>query len=1109
MSGATIGGVIGGVIGFWVGGPQGAQVGWMIGSAVGGYVDPEKVQGPRLTDAQQQTSRDGIPITWGFGTFPTAGNLIWVQPGPPTEHKKTERVGKGGSVKETTFTYTRSYAIGICRGLLRADGLFDPIAGILMVKRNGKIVYDTRPDDILLALGMSPSDIGLSRAGSAGFLATVRFYLGGETQLPDPTIESWEGVNNAPAHRGLAYMVGVDHDVTRMEGAIDQYEFVVSTGGDVVPGAGGATWLATSGTKMLGSVGGLDWTGPLTDPVATGPRFLYGDGTLLKYSGSEGYYSLDGGDTWAGPISDMSSGHFGAYIGGKFWLSDSPTVRSSTNGISWDSQSVSIFGANTVIGGHPALIVLGDNAGRIKYSTDGGSSWSGVVNVFNGNYVTAIGSDGSIVVAGSSGGQLAWTDDGATWHTIATPFPAQPNNFTGVTRIVAGDNGIWVATSNLLAGADGQTAYSVGGTSWQYATGTLNFFGQDVDYSGGLFVQVGLDGSDGRISTSTDGNNWTGRPNQFDSSGTFTSVVAITCTGTPIPDAPGYTVRPDGSVCGPVVDALDREQVVLATIVADLFRRAGLDSDEYDVSQLTDLVDGYRIASEGGIDSFVAPLMQGYFFDVADWDAKVYCIKRGGASALTLTMDDLAARDGDAIEWERIQEAELLRKVTVGYISPDANFNTTTQVYERRAGTIQAHGESAIGMPIVTDDTSAAQIAEKRTNVAWAETDRGKFCLPTKFTRLTATDVITIEDEDGVLNRVRLMQKEDDSGLLMFESPRDRQSAYTGSVAGVGQLPPTFPGAALIGPTQLVVMNLPVLSEAHDEVGLYIAGRGYFSEWGGAQVQMSTDSGATFQPAAEITVPSVIGYTTSSLTPWVSSEYPSVQTVDVWLPSAPSSVDYATLLRYSNRAALQLDDGTWEVLQYQTVVANGDNSYTLSGLLRGRYNTTPGEATSGATFVLLDSSVQFVRAERWMIGESFDIRAVSYGTDPDAAGIETFDFTTCVSQTEWEPHYVQAERDVSDNINTSCIVRGRLGVETGPYHSKYFTGIRFSYSDGIDTFSYDVSQLPTANLPTAEHEYTVAQQIIDFGGSPSTLDVTVSALNSITGAGPATEAITV
>src|SRR5690606_40350952 len=111
MSGSTSGGNAGGIIGFFVGGPAGAQWGFMIGSAVGAIVDPEKIEGPRLKDASNQTANDGIPRTYGYGRFPSTGNVIWRD--IVKEVKNTES-GKGGP-EVTTYTYTRSYAIEIGR----------------------------------------------------------------------------------------------------------------------------------------------------------------------------------------------------------------------------------------------------------------------------------------------------------------------------------------------------------------------------------------------------------------------------------------------------------------------------------------------------------------------------------------------------------------------------------------------------------------------------------------------------------------------------------------------------------------------------------------------------------------------------------------------------------------------------------------------------------------------------------------------------------------------------------------------------------------------------------------------------------------------------------
>lgn len=197
MSGAQIGGAIGQAVG--------GNIGYVIGSYIGGYIDPTKIRGPRLTDSAAQTSSVGVPLPFGYGVFSTAGNIIWTD--ELKEIVRRRREGKGGTTKTTTYTYTRSYAIGICEG---------PIYGYVQIKRNGKLVYTSDPN-----APVSDKDY------SAKWLQKVTLYYGDEEQMPDSTIEAVVGAGNVAAFRGLAYIVVENDDLTDLAGAIPQYEFVV------------------------------------------------------------------------------------------------------------------------------------------------------------------------------------------------------------------------------------------------------------------------------------------------------------------------------------------------------------------------------------------------------------------------------------------------------------------------------------------------------------------------------------------------------------------------------------------------------------------------------------------------------------------------------------------------------------------------------------------------------------------------------------------------------------------------------------------------------------------------------------------------------------------
>lgn len=163
------------------------------------------IKGNRITDFAQTTATVGIPIPFGYGAFPVDGNIIWA-PLPPKESRTVRRQGKGG-VKQETFTYTLSYAVAFCQG---------PIYGYKWIKRAGKIVYSTDP--------ATPVE---DAAYAAKWADKVEFYFGTRSQLPDSTIESYEGTGQVSAFRNLAYIVVEDDNVTENGGAISPYEACV------------------------------------------------------------------------------------------------------------------------------------------------------------------------------------------------------------------------------------------------------------------------------------------------------------------------------------------------------------------------------------------------------------------------------------------------------------------------------------------------------------------------------------------------------------------------------------------------------------------------------------------------------------------------------------------------------------------------------------------------------------------------------------------------------------------------------------------------------------------------------------------------------------------
>ena len=171
-----------------------------------------------------------------YGTAPVVGNVI--DRGEYVKTIEREQQGKGGPVVETERV-SLTFAIRICEG---------PVAGITRIWEDEKLVYDVRPGSLI------PDD-------SADFFNDVEIYLGNESQLPDPSLETIHGVGTTPAYRGTCYIVFKDKDLTERRGSIPSYRFEVATAADiespdVVPG-----WVIGSilTEERLYSVDGTDW----------------------------------------------------------------------------------------------------------------------------------------------------------------------------------------------------------------------------------------------------------------------------------------------------------------------------------------------------------------------------------------------------------------------------------------------------------------------------------------------------------------------------------------------------------------------------------------------------------------------------------------------------------------------------------------------------------------------------------------------------------------------------------------------------------------------------------------------------------------------------------
>ncbi|MEM1344686.1 MAG: glycoside hydrolase TIM-barrel-like domain-containing protein, partial [Pseudomonadota bacterium] len=191
---AAAGSAVGGAVGGSILGLSAAAIGQAAGAVAGALID-QRLLGPakavehgRAHSLRIQSATDGQPVPRVWGRIRTGATLIWST--RFHEHvRTTEQGGKGGGgVEVREFRYTISLAVALCEG---------------EIQRVGRIWADGQVLDL----------DGIN----------YRLHRGTPDQLPDPKIEAVEGAANAPAYRGIAYLVFEDLSLEPFGNRIPQF----------------------------------------------------------------------------------------------------------------------------------------------------------------------------------------------------------------------------------------------------------------------------------------------------------------------------------------------------------------------------------------------------------------------------------------------------------------------------------------------------------------------------------------------------------------------------------------------------------------------------------------------------------------------------------------------------------------------------------------------------------------------------------------------------------------------------------------------------------------------------------------------------------------------
>ncbi|MFG7180663.1 phage tail protein [Burkholderia pseudomallei] len=874
-AGAVVGGVLGSVVP-GVGTAFGAQLGWMIGGIAGAMLFPPKP--PNLHDLSVQDSAYGRWIPTVYGTYRVAGNVIWVSPVTVSEEDKKKAPIEAAHM---------SLAIALCKG---------PITGVRRIWANHKLIYDVSNPSNFQAL-----------SGSSQMVSGFTLYIGDETQMPDATMESYLGVGNVPAHRGLAYLVFNDIDLQPYGNVIPTFEFEVTTGAtssahgtvttfDAPYGWGsmfaampnltaqGGTALAFNEyvwTENLAAIATINaYQATLVDSFPSS-----GPGTWMAYGNSDvdgmflwdHWLHTDGAiDTF--PWSMPGAGPNNVYS--HFWRDGTDLFYASAWGSATTLTRISIVGG---VGTVAATLV-----------SPVGSGW--LILGGTATYLYAL-----------SGSNVYRLDRASLAVVQSWAFTGLLNQYLGY---VTDDDHVYVLDS-------------FGIKLFRPSQNTWTFLGQ-TPFGDCSAMRV------------IDQNFFV-----FASNGTGVASISL-----------GYTQLLQ--LASPVT---------LSSIVADICTRAGLTSSQFDVTQLTDMVVGYAVSSYSSARDALKPLMDAYFFDAVDSGGVLKFVKRGQSPVVTIPWADLgASRDHSGFALDPIHQANEFemsapRSLTFTYEGKNNDYQTMSQRAFRSL--TRSNQDAVTSLPIVFDDGEAMTRAQALLWALWLALKKFQFTTSLAYLQYEPTDVVTLTDENGYTHLVRLIHCQyDGAGVLQWDAEFEYPAIYPnlGVFNAKGAPPAGFVPQTIdySGPSVLVVLDVPPLRDQDSSQGLYLAACGYASSWPGIAIEVSRD-GTSYSSLTNDALAATIGVTTDALANFGGGNQPDeLSTVTVQLFNGSlSSVSYATFLSGVNFAYI---GGELVLFRNATLIAA--NTYRLSGFLRARAGTewAMSNHAAGDRFVFLDAT---------------------------------------------------------------------------------------------------------------------------------------------------------
>lgn len=1086
--------VILGSLGSAVGGPFGKIVGGIIGGVIDGWLfsPAQDQEGPRLDSLKVQNASYGTAIPRVFGSMRVSGNMIWST--DLEEIKKTESAKGGPEV--TTYTYYANFAVAVCEG---------PITNIKRIWADTKVIYEDGAQDVA---------------------DSIRIYTGDEEQLPDSLIQSFEGIDNTPGYRGVAYVVFERMALQDFGNRIPNLTFEVVAAGSVAAVSQLDEFNTSVSPTHHKYIAASSNRGPF---FVNGDAFIVGNYesninqlTFERYTTTNDILAktletrslADTGIAQSGGIGYTLSPD-GAYIAittNYFNVGKVYAVNTAT-GVWSEFQPTVLYGATVIFW-----------ISERRFACIGQFNTSEVFEIDN-NTITSLGA-----LTGTNGSVWDFCYQNGITYLLT-------NKNAGSNRAIRPVDGFVMGTAVEIAMPGWENISTVSLTLRQAGSGLFLMSGGDaiggtdparialVSYTGisaeiidELLIEDNaqspfvIQSTDTRFfilqDTVVDIN---GIPTntlryrilqivnnqlQYQTEWTNTNIYGETLIGKNAIDIDNARAIGFSRANALLIQMTSQsENAFVQDIMSSLLERAKVNSSQYDVSQIDDEIAGFVIDSPMPTRNAIEVLMAYSGFDMTESQGKLKAIPRSNDVDIVIDENKIGANENEAsskFEIKKRHSSELPREFVLEYADTDRDYQAGVQRASRRIAESEAASKAT--MPVAMNAKKAKAIAENRLFGAWIESRSVTGSLPFDYLELEPGDVIKYDRFT-----IRLTKLNTANGVLNFEGvpihsayKPEEVDADTNPVSGVYQpLANSMP----------IVMDIPPLRSKDNKLGGYIAAASLGGRFPGCAIYSDDDQ--TFVDATARTTlgtGAIYGYVANPV-PAATAEYIDYNT-KIIVNLQEGELFSVSEEKFFNGHNVCLIGNEIFCYQYATLVE--ENSYELSKLLRGRLGTEWAISghTSNEMFVNLSSSeLKFVEFENIERNRLLYYRSITLGqTLSDAAANQISQRITGMSLRPFSPAHAVGTRSSVGDLIISWKRRARIDGE-------WLDDIDAPLEESTERYEIDILSddrtiiLRTVTLSTPYFNYTASMQLADFGTLKEIVQMRIFQISNVVGRG--------